>query len=491
MYSASADFLTKIKSNTRKINWSGTITTAGGSVYSLDLENIVSGSITRSISSQELNIGTAYASTVSMELVLPGVSRYELYNGILELSCSIDGALDEIPMGSFIISEAMQTADHITIKGYDNMVLFDSEKFDPSIHNTIQSPYAWLLEMCYECGVTLGNTSAEIEAMPNGIRKTGFADSVSSVQTWRDVLGYMAAYLGGLAYIGRDGYLYIGSYGSASSDTVPANFRYSSNLSDYRTTYDGLYAVYKTKGVQEYVSNTNTGGLILDLGTNPFLQFSVDANRLDALQQIIDLWDGVYYIPYQAEIPLVPIYDPGDVIAFTGNQADVYDLGAITEITYKVGGEMSITCAGDNPRLAEAQDRFTKSIEGLESDHENGQETGNKDFWLLFNTNTEAITVGSTETLVTEIQFEQKTFAQNVEMVLTTDAVLSETAIVNVRLVVDDEAELEMSVTESKSFKGEREFHCSNPEKIYGEGLHTARVYMTVTDSPLLWSDLE
>ena len=492
MYSASAQYISAITSDTVELGWSGTITTVGGNTYTFTKDDISpdSASITRQISSQNLKLGTVFASSLSLELILPGVSRYELYGASITISNTVTGASDVIPMGEFTIISATQTADHINITASDNMIKFAGENFNPALDNFIQSPYAWLLEMCSACGVTLGNTQAEIEALPNGLRKTGFADCVTDAKTWRDVLSYLAIYLGSNATIGRDGYLYLIQYSSTSVETISEVFRYSSDLSDYRTTYDGMYAVYKNDGVQEYVSNTNTGGIVLDIGTNPFLQFTDSQNRQDALQEIIDMWDGIYYVPFNSEAGIIPILDPGDVITFTGNQADVYDYGAITQITYNFNGSMKVVCTGDNPILAEAQDRFTKTISGLESDYQNGQETGDKDFWLLFNTNTEAITVGSTEVLVTEIEFEQKTFAQNVEMILTADAVLSETAVVNVRVVVDDEAELEMSVTEDKSYKGEREFHCSNPQKIYGEGLHTARVYMTVTDSPLIWSDL-
>ena len=490
MYSASADFLTKIKSNTRKLSWSGTITTAGGSVYSLDLENIISGSITRSISSQELNIGTAYASTVSMEIILPGVSRYELYNGVIELTCSLNGALDEIPMGSFIISEAMQTADHITLKGYDNMIKFDAVSFSASLNNAIQTPFAWLTQMCSACGVTLGNTSAQILAMPNGNRKTGFADSVADASTWRDVLGYIAGYLGGFAYIDRDGSLYIGQYKGIASDTIPSSFRYSSNLSDFRTTFDGLYATYKDGGVQEYVYNTNTGGLVLDLGTNPFLQFNDDTNRLAALQEIISAWDGIYYVPYSVDMPLVPIYDPSDVIAFTDNQADVYDYGAITEITYKIGGSMTINCAGDNPRLAQAEDRFTKTIAGLSSDYNNGQEVGTKNFWLLHTENTSTLTVGSTKTQVAEIEWKQTVDVQRMGLMFTCDGNLSATATVKVLITVDDEATYEFETTEEKSPKGKRTYTSTCGFRVTDKGTHVAKVYMTVTDNALIWSDL-
>ena len=230
--------------------------------------------------------------------------------------------------------------------------------------------------------------------------------------------------------------------------------------------------------------------MILDLGTNPFLQISDSQNREDALQEIIDAWDGIYYVPFTSEVGIIPILDPGDVITFTGNQADVYDYGTITRITYYFNGKMTVVCTGDNPLLADAQDRFSKTVAGLAGNYQNGQEVGDKEFWLLFNHSTEDMTVGSTETLVTEIEYEQKTFCQNIEMVLTLEADLSATATVNIRVVVDDDLDLEMDVTEEKAMIGKRLFHCSNPQKVYGEGTHACKVYMTVTDSPLLWSEI-
>ena len=490
MYSASADFITAIKSNIRDISWSGTITTTGGTVYSFTDDNLINGgSITRMISQQSLRIGTVYASSIALEVILAGASRYELYGAAVEISCSIDGALDVIPMGKFTVAEAYQTSDHITIKGYDNMVKFDDVAFVPSSHLSIQKAYDWLTEMCTACGVTLGSTSAQISVMPNGSRKTGFADVVSDVKSWRDVLGYLATYLGGYAYIGRDGKLYIGQYGSTSADTVPSSFRYSSNLSDYRTTYDGINAIYKNDGVQEYTTNTNTGGLVLELGVNPFLQITDQTNRMDALQEIIDAWNGIYYVPFDSDMPLVPTYDPGDILTFTDNQASVYDIGAICEITYNIGGQMHIKCSGDNPRLASAQDRYTKIVSSVNENTNNGQQVGGKDFWLLMLTNEEQITVSSTEIQIAEIEYNQTTYGQRLAMILTIDAVLSATAVVKVRVNVDDDTDLEMKI-EEKRFGGERGFYCSNPQKVYGTGIHRCKVYMTVTDSPTTVGEL-
>ena len=489
MYNASAEFNNLIKSSERLFIYSGSIVTVGGDTYSFDGSKMRSGKITRSISGQELEVGTVYSGEFSCELSLD-VSRYELYNGIITFNIQLDGAEDVIPMGSYIISEVNQTANGLNIKAYDNMIKFDSVKFTPSDNTSIQKPYAWLSAACTACGVTLGNTATQISLMPNGKRDVGYADVVSDVKSWRDVIGYLSALLGGYALIGRDGKLYIGSYNGTADDTVPASFRYSSNLSDYRTTYNGIYGVFKEKGVQEYVENENEDGLVLDLQTNPFMQFTVENNRLRALGEIINVWNDLYYVPFDSNMPLIPIYDPGDVLSFTGNQAGEHDIGVITEIVYTIGGQMRVSCSGDNPRLAEAQDRFTKTIEGVSNEYTNTRNIGGKDFWILSTTNTDAITVGGTELLITEIEWYQKTYVQDIEMLLTVDAVLSATANVVIRLTVDDDEDFEMLVTESKSLKGERVFHCTNPQKITGDGYHTAKVYMTVTDSALLVGDL-
>ena len=495
MYTASADFLTILKSNIRKFKWSGSIVTVGGTTYDFDTDpdsldgKIVSGTITRGISSQELSIGTAYSNSMSIEVILPGVSRYELYGGTISINCSLDGALDVIPMGVYTISEANQSTDHISLKAYDNMVKFDAVNFSASLNNSIQSPYAWLSQACTACGVTLGNSSAQISAMPNGSRKTGFADSVSDAKTWRDVLSYITAFLAGYAYIGRDGYLYIGHYKSASDDTITANFRYSSNLSDFRTTYDGLYATYKNEGLQEYVSNTNSGGLVLNLGTNPFLQITNQTNRQEALQEIIDAWDGIYYVPYSSDLPMAPIYDPGDVLKFTGNQAGTYDLGAITEITYNIGGATPVKCAGSNPLLAAAQDRFTKTVEGLSSEYSNGQEMGSKSFWLIESHVIANNNIGNTKTLVAQINFDQKTDVQRMGFMFDCDGTLTDSAVVKIEITVDDAIAYTQEYTDRK-LKGKRDFPANTGFRVTGKGSHTAKVYMTVTDSPLLWSEL-
>lgn len=488
MYSASATFNTLIKAKERTFTYSGSIVTTGGTTYDFYGSDMRSGKLIRSICDDSIEIGTVYASEFDCELAL-SVSRYELYGATITLNIMLEGATDVIPMGIFTIAEVNQTSDRLQIKAYDAMVKFGAVSFPVASNTSSEVPYDWLVNACLECGVDLGSLPTDIETMPNGLRRTAFADSVADVKTWRDVLRYISAYLGAYSYIGRDGKLYLGQYGTVSADTIQANFRYTSGLSDYRTTYDGLYATYKDGGVQEYVPNTNSGGIVLDLGINPFLQFSNQANRLDALQEIIDVFDGVYYVPFSADIPMNPLYDCGDVITFAGNQAGAYDYGAITEIVLTIGNPMHITCAGDNPILAAAQDRFTKTIAGLSEDYSNGQSIGGKDFWMIHTENPLPLTVGSTKTQVAEIQFDQSTDFQKIGFMYDCDGTLSATAVVIVEITVDDEPVYTHEITDRR-LAGKVPFSANCGFTIQGDGSHVAKVYMTVTDSPLLWSDL-
>lgn len=487
MYSASANFITAIKKNVRVFHWGGEINFNTPIV--LDDDNLFSLKITKSISdNNKLSIGTVFASQLTADIRLPGVSRYALFGKEISVNVSIEGANDVIPMGIYVISEANQTVDHISIKAYDYMTKFDDITFHKS--NVLQFPYDWLTQLCLECGVTLGNTRSEITNMPNGLRKTGFADCVADVKTARDALSYLASYLGGYAHVGRDGKVYIKHYKATSDDTIPSNFRYTSGLSDFRTTYDGLYAIYKAGGVQEYVENLNSNGLILDLGTNPFLQFTEASSRQAALQEIINKWNGIYYVPFKSSMPLMPHYDAGDVLTFTGNQAGQYDYGAITQITYNMNGDMDVICSGNNPWLADAQDRFSKTVEGLSNEYSNGQEIGGKNFWMLISENTTTLTAGSTKTQVAEIEWTQSTDVQKIGMMYTCEAVVSATAVVSLELSVDDEANYKFITDEEKLVLGKRRISGNCGFTIEGKGLHTAKVYLTVTDSPLLWGDL-
>ena len=129
MYSASAAFLTAIKSNIRTFHWSGTISTP--TPITFGDSDIIEGNIVRSISGDSLEIGSVYSSQLTLEVKLT-VSRYELYGCTITLNVQLDGVADVIPMGMFTITEALQSVGAIKITAYDNMIKFDDVKFNPT-----------------------------------------------------------------------------------------------------------------------------------------------------------------------------------------------------------------------------------------------------------------------------------------------------------------------------------------------------------------------
>ena len=151
---------------------------------------------------------------------------------------------------------------------------------------------------------------------------------------------------------------------------------------------------------------------------------------------------------------------------------------------------MNVKCSGDNPRLATAQDRITKSIAGLSADYNNGAQSGGKNFWLLETTNTSNLTVGNTKTKVAEIEFNQITDVQRLGLMFTCEAVLSATATVDLEINIDDSVDYKFIVTEEKAMNGKRILTSDCGFRLTGKGTHTAKVYLTVTDNALIWSDL-
>ena len=201
MYSVSDTFKTYIKKESVMYSWHGTMTDLDGNDYTLTDRNIVqnSGKITRKCSSDGIAIGKTCASELQLNLFLD-VDRYLLYGATITLYFTLyegvdandDPVTEDVLMGTFIVSECTQSNGQLHITAYDVMTKFDDVTFVPLANTDIQSPYDWLSDACTACSVTLGNTSAQIKAMPNGKRTVGYADVVADVKTWRDALGYIS-----------------------------------------------------------------------------------------------------------------------------------------------------------------------------------------------------------------------------------------------------------------------------------------------------------
>jgi len=354
-----------------------------------------------------------------------------------------------------------------------------------TIPTDTKTPYQWLTYICNACGVTLGMTAADCRLLPNGLRELGYSGVSEDVETYRDLLSYLAAATASVAYVDRTGKLVLSPYGMAIGVTVPAKRRFSSSLSDYRTYYTGLYATYKEGGESEYFSNTDlTGaddGLVYSLGINPFLQITNETNRKAAVQAIIDTLASISYVPFEAEIPANPALEPLDVLFFTGGQASVYDWAAITSITYKLHGNMTVKSVGENPRLVTAKSRYTKNIEGLLSSDSSGVNVGGKAFWLVHDTNTETgnIVIGSTDTLACDVNIATSVDVSKTGVMFTASYILSASALVTATITVDDTTVYSASNLQDA---GTHAMTVTTGYDLMNSGEHTFNAYLRAVD---------
>ena len=366
MYQVSDAFLQAVQENTRKYKWTGKITTKSGVVYDIEPEQIVKGSgyISRHCcGNNEIELGSVYAAEMKMTLFLDA-NRYSLEDAKVELFYSLelaDGTWEQIPMGVFDVSEANRNIKTIELVGYDYMLRFDKSA---SVDSTSGTPYALLSMACEKCDVELAHTEAEIEAMPNGAELLGVYPD-GNVETYRDLIFYVAQVLGRVCQINRVGQLELKRYGNTPVVTMDAVHRFRSSYSDFRTRYTAVYSTNEMEAKSEYYCLDPDDGLTMNLGINPLLQYGLQKTREELLTNILNALAVVDYIPFDSETIGNPALDPMDVVRFTGGHADGDALSCITGITYKINGKHTLKGVGKNPLLSSAKSKADKNIIGL------------------------------------------------------------------------------------------------------------------------------
>lgn len=413
MYNTSSAYKSAIRKNSRYFSWGGRIKTNKGNEISYTSRNIVGQKpkITRSCSgSTALELGSVYASEFTIDLNFKEeIDRYSLYEGEITLYSYVSksgtqaGPFEAIPMGIFEISEATRASRTISIKAYDYMLRFDKTFVG---NKTEKTPFEWLAYACERCNVQLGVSSTVVSRMANGETKFSYTN-VDNVETYRDMISYVASLLCAVAMIDRNGRLVVKQFGDTEAiQDIPASWRFNSKIADYITKYSGIYATYKEAGLSEYYHLDNDVDLVYNLGTNPFLQISDSNDREKAVMNILKQLGEVSYVPFEAEVPLDPSYDPMDIFTLSGNQA-IGEVSCITEIVLEINGSMSIKCVGENPNLDKAKSRFTKNIEGLiESQEGLYTDLRNGLDRLLFDYNTSKLEVGQDETTIGLISYQ-------------------------------------------------------------------------------------
>ena len=400
MYPVSEAFLQAVQENTRRYYWTGKITTTKGVVYEFGPEDIVKGSgyiSSQCCNSTEIELGTVYSAELGITL-LSDIDRYTLEDALVELFYHLrlpDGSYEEVPMGIFEVSEANRKIRCLELKAYDFMLRFER---DFNGFETVGNAYDFI-ELCSKaCKVELAQSREVIEAMPNGAEILSIYTD-NDIETYRDVLFYVGQVLGGFFCINREGKLELRKYGNSPVMTVQSKHRFTSSFSDFITRYTAVSSTNMNTQTAEYYPLDPDDGLTMNLGVNPLLQFGVKETREQLCMNILKDLAVVDYVPFDSDTIGNPALDLGDVLQFTGGQADADRISAITSMTCKIGGKHSLKGVGKNPRLAQAKSKNDKNISGLLNQIEAGK-IGIHTF-----TNASAYTVAETDVKIISIEF--------------------------------------------------------------------------------------
>lgn len=403
MYPVSEAFLQAVQGNTRKYYWTGKITTVAGVEYSFTQEEIVKGSgyiTAQCCGNSEIELGAVYAAEMGISLFLD-IDRYTLEDAKVELTYHLrlaDGSYEAVPLGIFEVSEANRTAHVLELKAYDYMLRFDR---DFNGFETIGTAYGMMTLCSTACGVELAQSQAEIEGLPNGSELLSIYPE-NDIETYRDVLYFTAQVLSGFFCINREGRLEFRQYGNTPVMEILQKHRFSSSFSDFVTRYTAVSSTNLRTQTAEYYALEEDDGLTMNLGINPLLQFGLEETREELCRNILTALSVVNYIPFDSDTIGNPALDLGDVLTFSGGQADSQQITCVTSFTVKIGGRQSLKCVGKNPRLSQAKSKNDKNISGLLNQIEAGK-IGIHTF-----TNASAYTLGETNVRVISIEFASK-----------------------------------------------------------------------------------
>lgn len=213
------------------------------------------------------------------------------------------------------------------------------------------------------------------------------------------MLFYVGQVLGGFFVINRAGELELRKYGNQPVLVVERKHRFTSSFSDFITRYTAVSSTNLRTQIAEYYALDPDDGLTMNLGVNPLLQFGLEETRRQLCENILDDLSVVNYVPFDSDTIGNPALDVGDILFFTGGQADATKIACITSNSIKIGGRQAIKCVGKNPKLSQAKSKNDKNISGLLAQIEAGK-IGIHTF-----TNASAFTVQNVDTKIISIEF--------------------------------------------------------------------------------------
>jgi hypothetical protein len=343
MYGVSNDYKTAIAAGSRIDRITGTITLADASTVAITDAVIAQGSLSiddRCIPGSDIDIGAVEASEMRIGLLLDD----DLEGAIIELAYGLDigsGVFEDVPLGKWFVVECPRQNNIVRVLAADGMVLLEEDIGTPPASG---SPYDYLAYACTTAGVTLKNTEAAIDALPNGTLIITYP-AESEIETLRDLVMWVTCLLSGFAWFNRDGDLEIKLLTGASVRTIADDARDNTNISDIVKTITSVATTSNGAGYEQAATPDDGGIVVMD--DNPLIRGESGATIGTILTAILGEVDGISYRPFQTELLRNDIaLEPGDLVTLTGGVAGAGTACLITHSHWAYRGKQALEGAG-------------------------------------------------------------------------------------------------------------------------------------------------
>lgn len=365
MYAVSSEYTSAINKNSRKSRIEGILTLTDDTVINISDKDIMQGSLSidnSCVNGQDMHLGSVYVGQCKVSLNTE-INRYKLYGSKIKFSyfLNINGDNEEeIPLGEYVVDDAIRNGKYVNITAYDNMTKFDT----PFTLLTTGTPYELLKLASTTCGVELSQTEEEIRLLsPVSTEGAPLVLSVkegNSLETFRDLISDVSVILGGFATIDRYGKLRIKRFGE-STVIIPETNRKRTEISDFLVRYTGVKAFIKDK---EFAAGDDVGRVVII--ENNLWDVGTDAEKQLILDNIFKCVETLVYTPTTVSYFGDPAIDLGDKIIYTGGDAGndgIVTLITTTNFTHK--GLHKLISVGSNPLLATAKNKSEKNVTNI------------------------------------------------------------------------------------------------------------------------------
>ena len=361
MFPVSENFITQMEKANRFEHLKGTIDD-----IPFDDDNIVSLEYTnRNSDTSDISIGYCYTGQITASFTGLNITRGSWRGKTITLEYGLeypDETIEWIPIGVFTIVKAEWNDISISITASDIVSKLDAAFV---LSQTIGSVYDLVMLACQELRIQFARTELEISNLPNGDQIFSLYPN-NDIKTFRDYFGWISQLVGGYFTATRDGKLTLRSWEESQTvDTIPYIERViGSVFSDYSTQYSGISVVDIENNQTIYIPNESGVGSVINLGSNPFLQYGTKETLMIQLQNIADVTEDMTWTPFQISILNNPMYDLGDVISCTGGIAGNLSC-CIMAIDWSFKQTTGLQGFGSDPALADARSKVDKELSGL------------------------------------------------------------------------------------------------------------------------------